>query len=66
MTWLCMSLICLLRMDGGVFVGGKKEVASGVDGVGLGENDMGDRGILGVVHEGRVSGIEIGVSKFEL
>lgn len=49
-----------------MFVGGKKEVASGVEGVGLGENDMGDRGMLGVVQEGRVSGTEIGVSKFEL
>ena len=49
-----------------MFVAGKKEVASGVEGVGLGENDMGDRCMLGVVHEDRVNGTEIGVSNFEL
>ena len=36
------DVVMYLRMDGGVFVGGKEEVASGVEGVGLGENDMGD------------------------
>lgn len=35
-----------------------------MDRVGLGENIMGDTGMLGLVHKGRVSEAEIGVSKF--